>query len=343
MKRTFTIIFFFLVLFFLATIVIFPQWSNDPNVNLYVGTGIKPEVCSDSAGGCFVVYEHGPSKQISVRWFDKYGYQPWGWKKIIQGEYPEQWQSKSIDDGKGGIIVSYEDMLDNIPYEYKTRIRVQRINKADEQKRLCLWNNNGLYFFSWSGMKNGVDHIAQFQAFRNNGSNLFPQGSISISEYLQFGIAGLLPSDNFKTITVWSPSSNLTLAQVYDTLGNKIWNEDGVVLAYPALGYKSFTTDGNGGFIIGGTKNEFTIIVQQVSKYGNLGEVIIPVELTSFYANVTKNKVKLFWQTATETNNQGFEINRFTQNGNNAWERIGFVEGFETKKNHCGQKLQDSS
>lgn len=114
----------------ITSLKLLAQWSNDPNVNLYVGTGIKTEVCSDSAGGCYVVYESGPSTQLSVRWFDKYGYQPWGWKKVIQGEYPEQWQSKSIDDGEGGVIVSYEDMLDNIPYEYKTRIRIQRINKA---------------------------------------------------------------------------------------------------------------------------------------------------------------------------------------------------------------------
>ena len=126
-------------------------------------------------------------------------------------------------------------------------------------------------------MKNGVDNIAQFQALRNNGSKLFPQGSISISEYLQFGIAGLLLSDNYRTITVWSPNSNSTVAQVYDTLGNKIWNEDGVIVTYPALGYQTFTTDGNGGFIIGGTKNEFTIVIQQVSKYGNLGEIITSI------------------------------------------------------------------
>ena len=58
----------------ITSLKLLTQWSNDPNVNLYVGTGIKTEVCSDSAGGCYVVYESGPSKQLSVRWFDKYGY-----------------------------------------------------------------------------------------------------------------------------------------------------------------------------------------------------------------------------------------------------------------------------
>jgi hypothetical protein len=473
-----------------CNINLYPQWSNDPNVNLYVGTGIKTEACSDSAGGCYVVYESGPSKQLSVRWFDKYGYQPWGWKKIIQGEYPEQWQSKSIDDGEGGVIVSYEDMLDNIPYEYKTRIRVQRINKAgtflwgqtgvrvsleeinqsgqklvsdgsggvvavwlnsqaeytvnrlnsqgqrmwgdsgivvtidgnfdkpnlirasdgkyyleireniyriSQNGNVALWDssaefglivatpddgggilhhmewhyptfdifaqrkdtlgnnlwqdpyvsvcdsnwynsrvqiqyNSGYFFYAWTGNKNGADRVPQFQALRLDGSKLFPSGSIKTGEP-PLGTPLLFPPEPNRLIVIWDDAFTLpdtTLAQCYDTLGNKIWNENGVVLAYPALGYKSFTTDGNGGFIIAGNKNEFTIIVQQVSKYGNLGEVIIPVELTSFYANVKENKVELYWQTATETNNQGFEILRLAQNDNSSWERIGFIEGSGT-------------
>jgi photosystem II stability/assembly factor-like uncharacterized protein len=47
---------------------------------------------------------------------------------------------------------------------------------------------------------------------------------------------------------------------------------------------------------------------------------ILPVELSSFTANTIGSNVELKWQTATETNNQGFEIYR---NGN----KIAFVEG----------------
>ncbi len=50
----------------------------------------------------------------------------------------------------------------------------------------------------------------------------------------------------------------------------------------------------------------------------------IPVELTSFVASVNENNVTLSWSTATETNNQGFEIQR--SNGNE-FLAIGFVSG----------------
>ena len=54
---------------------------------------------------------------------------------------------------------------------------------------------------------------------------------------------------------------------------------------------------------------------------------IVPVELVSFVAESIDDEVLLKWTTATETNNQGFEILRCTQNDNKLWESIGFVEG----------------
>jgi len=51
----------------------------------------------------------------------------------------------------------------------------------------------------------------------------------------------------------------------------------------------------------------------------------VPVELTSFSADVNRNNVNLSWKTATETNNQGFQIER--KAANTTWETIGFVNG----------------
>lgn len=58
---------------------------------------------------------------------------------------------------------------------------------------------------------------------------------------------------------------------------------------------------------------------------GNL--IVIPVELVSFTAAVDKGNVTLFWQTSTEKNNSGFEIQRRFDAG---YESIGFVPGFGT-------------
>jgi hypothetical protein len=55
----------------------------------------------------------------------------------------------------------------------------------------------------------------------------------------------------------------------------------------------------------------------------------VPVELISFSAEVVNNEVKLNWQTATETNNSGFEILRCAQN-DRVWRAIGFAIGYGT-------------
>ena len=58
--------------------------------------------------------------------------------------------------------------------------------------------------------------------------------------------------------------------------------------------------------------------------------VALPVELTSFTAEIAVKSVELKWNTATETNNYGFEIQRSAvspQQSDNMWSKIGFVEG----------------
>jgi hypothetical protein len=63
---------------------------------------------------------------------------------------------------------------------------------------------------------------------------------------------------------------------------------------------------------------------------------LLPVELITFNAVVKQNKIELTWQTSTEVNNHGFEIERGTtpvspplQGGDvrGGWQKIGFVEG----------------
>jgi hypothetical protein len=56
----------------------------------------------------------------------------------------------------------------------------------------------------------------------------------------------------------------------------------------------------------------------------------LPIELASFTASVKGNDVTLNWMTASEINNQGFEVERqlgSRQSAAGNWERIGFVDG----------------
>ncbi len=64
------------------------------------------------------------------------------------------------------------------------------------------------------------------------------------------------------------------------------------------------------------------------TKYSSTGT--LPVELSSFTASVSGNNINLKWQTATEVNNYGFQVERKDgrwETGDGRWEKIGFVAG----------------
>jgi hypothetical protein len=63
-----------------------------------------------------------------------------------------------------------------------------------------------------------------------------------------------------------------------------------------------------------------------VSQYSNevTATTIIPVELTSFVANVVDQQVAVSWSTATELNNRGFDLERKLDG---EWTKLAFIEG----------------
>ncbi|MFA7419060.1 MAG: T9SS type A sorting domain-containing protein [Melioribacteraceae bacterium] len=61
--------------------------------------------------------------------------------------------------------------------------------------------------------------------------------------------------------------------------------------------------------------------------YGHEFTGALPVELTSFTAEVDGKKVNLNWETATEVNNYGFSVERASTSLGMTWEKLGFVNG----------------
>lgn len=66
----------------------------------------------------------------------------------------------------------------------------------------------------------------------------------------------------------------------------------------------------------------------------------LPVELTSFTAAYRNGTVTLNWETKTEIDNYGFEIERKT--ATSTWEKIGFVEGHSTTNSPKYYNFTDS-
>ncbi|MBK7378117.1 MAG: T9SS type A sorting domain-containing protein [Ignavibacteriales bacterium] len=97
----------------------------------------------------------------------------------------------------------------------------------------------------------------------------------------------------------------------------------------PPITITGLTTTGNGYQNLAGVwgpANDGGTLTQQGFPFVIMGSVV-PVELTSFTAKANNNEVVLNWSTATETNNQGFDIER---KSNGQFEKVGYVAGFGT-------------
>ena len=78
------------------------------------------------------------------------------------------------------------------------------------------------------------------------------------------------------------------------------------------------------------TSSERAQVENYLSYKYAINVIPLPVELISFTSSNINSKVLLNWQTATEVNNYGFEIERSVaqiSNLRNNWEKIGFVAG----------------
>jgi hypothetical protein len=73
----------------------------------------------------------------------------------------------------------------------------------------------------------------------------------------------------------------------------------------------------------------------------NLYLTIVPVELTSFAADINSGDVNLKWATATEKNNHGFEIEKKPAGGQ--FRSIGFVEGNGTTSEYHSYAFVDKA
>jgi hypothetical protein len=142
---------------------------------------------------------------------------------------------------------------------------------------------------------------------------------------------GVLKTIDLTTATTTQIGTNLGLANVTGYSQDLAFNPETGDLYWGAYWSSGFFSSG-GSFrlidITNGTSTEITALGQYTSYISfsiNGLCTVVPVELTSFSANVNDGTVVLEWSTATELNNSGFEIERKSQNSD--WNRIGFVTG----------------
>lgn len=139
---------------------------------------------------------------------------------------------------------------------------------------------------------------------------------------------GTVGSDEYvSTFAYGAGNNNVRVLRIPN--GNPV---DAVVYGVsPSLG--SATNTNGTGDVDFRFNNNLTLDIYVLATNNGIGsyrtDASIPVELTSFIAKVIDRDVILNWNTATETNNLGFEVERRAQN-QQSWNSLGFVKSAGT-------------
>ena len=122
---------------------------------------------------------------------------------------------------------------------------------------------------------------------------------------------------NNSWIDLYTPNSSGALAFVQTGVGNVGVQNEG------SSGQRTFCFSYALAYLTDGTSP--TTKADLLNQIEGLFNMVVPVELISLSADVVNNNVQLNWQTATETNNRGFEIERSADN--KTFAKVGFVPG----------------
>ncbi len=268
----------------------------------------------------------------------------------------------SSSDNVNGAFISWYDDRDNNNLQSSF---VQRINSVGSPyypangTEVCLTANEHKFYPVTSHLnslnevfvfwieKNSLQSQAAIigQKISSSGNRLWSDNGIVLLSFTSNAISGLTSAAIDSSVYLFynegntSGVQNKIMAMNISRTGNNIWNNP-VTLSNPTqeklhvvstrdiykVG-KVFWTDRRND--AGG------IYAQNVNPNGSLGNLIVPVELSAFTANVSGNNVLLNWSTASETNNSGFEVQRIAfSNRHSDWEAVGFIEanGTTTEK-----------
>ncbi len=174
----------------------------------------------------------------------------------------------------------------------------------------------------------GSEDAGNTKFYLNDGNNSFTQNTtffsgISFPGYCRPAFADI-DNDGDYDLFIGRSSGSVDFYENTGDRFNPVWTLNNQLtstvkvkqFAHP--GFADLDGDGRIDLIVGEYDGNFTF-------YRNLFATV-PVELTSFTANVNGTSVILNWETASETNNKGFEIQRSVVKSQK-WEKIGFVTG----------------
>lgn len=197
---------------------------------------------------------------------------------------------------------------------------------------IAKYDNNGNNIWVIAGGSTGTDYVNDLSVDKDN--NVLGTGQFS--DTAEFGTTTFTSAGSYDVFTfkvssdgefIWAERAGGTdvdrgLASAVDNGGNLY-----------TTGYFSLSADFS--------SFSFSSLGDDDIFISRTGEFTVPVELVSFTANSTSTGINLKWQTATETNNSRFEIERSSDKV--SFEKIGTVNGQGTTTEPVFYNFNDNS
>ena len=215
------------------------------------------------------------------------------------GPNPEEWTKHIVDDSFNGINSVFPSDIngDNIP---------DLLGVADNADEIAWWQNAPNDSVSWK--RNSID--SEF----DGAVSTFP---IDLDKDGDIDVVGAAALDN--KVTWWE-----------NTGGNGlIWEEHDIDTEFQKPSFVIAADIDNDGDtdILGGNLLDTEFDVGEVAWWENK-TIELPVELVSFDGILNGSILHLRWETLTETNNAGFEVqHRIASLGTESWQFQAFIEG----------------
>ena len=299
-------------------------------IDVDLDNGVETAVIAKDSDGLMWLANAGTS-QIYVRW-SSWPYTNWNNRTQIN--------SSNVDD---------DDICDITAFG-GNKIGVLWSNQRDE-KFYFRYRNDGDNETTWQSRETaaaGSDHSGVADDHINfavDGSTIYAaiKTSYDASGYIRMGLLRRLSNGTWDLYSVTTGGSDgtrpIALLNTSESTIKVIYtasNNDDDIL-YREAYLNNLSNFGSEQTLISGnynnvtsTKQNFTNDVLILASNSHAVGVIaydnpLPVELTAFSGEVNGNDVILKWNTATEVNNYGFNIERAAQNRD--WQTIGFVKG----------------
>lgn len=318
------------------------------------GFQYNPDIIPDGNGGAFIVWQDNRNVadyDIYAQRVSSDGQLLWGaFGVVVCGATGHQYNPRVTSDGKGGIVVTWQDKRSGQYDIYAQRLTSTGVSvwqqngvvvcdaSSDQLEPKIVSAEAGDVIIAWIDYQRGTGFPDVFaQKLFLDGSRAWSSSGVAVCteansqwnvQMVSDGTAGAILTWQDRRIS----SIDRIYAQRIDSGGSTRWTTNGIQLSFSngTQYYPKIASDGNGGAVIVWQDNrrgdDFDIYAQRVNSEGALlwasaGQVVSAVNGHQYNPQVIvdKSSVLVSWQDKRNGSDYDIYVQRLNLNGDVSW------------------------